>query len=226
MLLPNRDFMTGNMTDNKSFPVGTLVLGGLFLLVMLATYILIKPPAPPAELEGVLRPEYRLLMPFKLTDHNGKAFTESNFKNKWTFIFYGYISCPDICPATLYVLNSVQSLQQDKAGEYPVDMQVVFISVDPERDSPEKLATYLAYFNHKFIGATAAKAEIDRLARQFGAGYIIETETSPGQYLVSHTGAVFLVDPLGRLVASFSQPHYPTTINALYEQIRTYFSAG
>jgi protein SCO1/2 len=212
------------MSDNKTFPVGTLLLGGFFLLVMLATYLLVKPPAPPSELEGVLRPEFRLLMPFKLTDHNGNLFSQQNFQKKWTFVFYGYTSCPDVCPATLYVLNSVQGLQQDKAGDVAIDMQVVFISVDPERDTPEKLANYMAYFNPEFIGATAGKVEIDSLARQFGAGYMIEPETLPGQYLVAHTSAVFLVDPLGRLVASFSQPHYPTGINALYEKIRAYFN--
>jgi len=214
------------MSDNKTFPVGTLVLGGLFLVVMLVTYMLVKPPAPPPELEGVIRPEFRLLTPFELTDHDGAPFTEQNFQQKWTFVFYGYTSCPDICPATLYVLNSVQSLQQDKAGDAPINMQVLFISVDPGRDTPEKLTDYMAYFNPKFIGATASKAKIDSLTRQFGAGYMIEDETSPGQYLVAHTSAVFLVDPLGRLVASFSQPHYATTINSLYEQIRTYFSGN
>lgn len=214
------------MSSNKIFPIGTLVLGGLFVLVMLVTYLLVKPPAPPPELEGVIRPEFSLLMPFELTDQNGAPFTEQNFLKKWTFVFYGYTSCPDICPATLYVLNSVQSLQQDEAGDAAINMQVLFISVDPERDTPEKLTDYMAYFNSEFIGATAGKAEIDSLSRQFGAGYMIEDETSPGQYLVAHTSAVFLVDPLGRLVASFSQPHYATTINALYEQLRTYFSGN
>jgi protein SCO1/2 len=114
-------------------------------------------------------------------------------------------------------------LQQDRAGVAAIDMQEVFISVDPDRDTPEKLAAYMAYFNPEFIGASANKAEIDRLSRQFGAGYIIEPETAPGQYLVAHTSAIFLVDPLGRLVAVFSQPHYPTSINSLYEDIRAYF---
>jgi len=103
-------------------------------------------------------------------------------------------------------------------------MQVVFISVDPKRDSTEKLARYMRYFNKKFTGATASKTKIDRLTRQFNAGYIVEPETSPGQYLVAHTSAIFLVDPLGRLVANFSQPHYPNTINELYEKIRIYFA--
>jgi protein SCO1/2 len=212
------------MADKRTFPIGTLVLGSVFVLVMLATYLLVKPPTPPPELQGVIRPEFRLLMPFELTDHEGNPFTESKLQNKWTFVFFGYTSCPDICPTTLYVLNSVQGLQEDKAGGNAIDMQVVFISVDPRRDSTEKLAKYMRYFNKKFTGATASKTKIDRLTQQFNAGYIVEPETSPGQYLVAHTSAIFLVDPLGRLVANFSQPHYPNTINDLYEKIRVYFA--
>ena len=210
------------MTNNK-FPKGTLFLFGLFLLVMLATYMLTRPAAPPVELQGVLRPEFRLLSPFKLTDHDNAVFDQERLKGKWTFVFFGYTSCPDICPATLYVLNSVQGLLEDETGEVPADMQVVFISVDPQRDTIDTLAAYVAHFNKKFIGATAGKTEIDKLSRQFGAGYILEAETAPGQYLVAHTSAIFLVDPFGRLVASFSQPHSPATITSQYQKIQEYF---
>ncbi|UCB54784.1 MAG: SCO family protein [Thiotrichales bacterium] len=211
------------MTRNKKFPIGTLILFGLFLLVMLITYILVRPPPPPPELEGVLRPEFRLLRSFELTDHEGAVFDQKRFQGKWTFVFFGYTSCPDICPATLYVLNAVQGLIEDKTGEAPEEMQVIFISVDPKRDTPELLADYVAHFNKTFIGATAGKQEIDRVAGQFGAGYVLEEETAPGSYLVSHTSAIFLVDPLGRLVATFSQPHYASTIVTLYEKILAYF---
>jgi protein SCO1/2 len=210
------------MTNNK-FPTGTLLLFGVFLLVMLATYFLTKPSPPPPELFGVLRPDFRLLHPFKLTDHNNAVFNEERFQGKWSFVFFGYTSCPDICPTTLHVLSSVQTLLEDETDDDPANRQVVFISVDPERDTTKILATYMSYFNTSFIGATADKTEIDRLARQFGAGYVLEPETSPGQYLVAHTSAIFLVGPLGRLVATFSQPHYPATITSQYEKIRTYF---
>lgn len=211
------------MTKKKILPVGTALLFGLFLTVMLVTYLLVRPSAPPPELEGVLRPDFRLLQPFRLTDHNNALFNEERFKGKWTFVFFGYASCPDICPATLYTLNAVQGLLEDASGEVPGDMQVVFISVDPERDTIEQLGPYITYFNKTFIGATAGKTEIDRLTKQFGAGYVLEPETAPGQYLVAHTSAIFLVDPLGRLVASFSQPHYATTIASQYQKIQTYF---
>ncbi len=209
---------------SKKIPIGTIVIFGVFLLVMAVTYILTKPAERPAELEGVLRPDFKLLQPFKLTGHNNTVFDEKRLQGKWSFVFFGYTSCPDVCPATLYVLSSVHGLLVDETGKIPDDMQVVFISVDPARDTTEKLADYVTYFNKDFIGITADKTEIDKLAKQFGAGYIFEEETSAGEYNVAHTSAIFLVDPYGRLVASFSQPHQPATIVSLYKKIRTYFS--
>ncbi|MCK4834483.1 MAG: SCO family protein [Gammaproteobacteria bacterium] len=209
---------------SKKIPIGTIVIFGFFLLVMAVTYILTKPPERPAELEGVLRPDFRLLQPFKLTDHNNTVFDEKRLQGKWNFVFFGYTSCPDVCPATLYVLKSVHGLLVDETGQVPEDMQVIFISVDPARDTPEKLADYITYFNKDFIGTTADKAEIDKLTKQFGAGYMFEEETADGVYNVAHTSAIFLVDPYGRLAASFSQPHQPPTIVSQYKKIRTYFS--
>ena len=209
---------------SKKIPIGTIVIFGFFLLVMAVTYVITKPPERPAELEGVLRPDFKLLQPFKLTDHNNTVFDEKRLQGKWSFVFFGYTSCPDVCPATLYVLSSVHGLLVDETGKIPDDMQVLFVSVDPARDTPEKLADYVTYFNKDFIGATAEKTEIDKLSRQFGAGYIFDEETAAGVYNVSHTSAIFLVDPFGRLAATFSQPHQPSTIVSLYKKIRTYFS--
>jgi protein SCO1/2 len=213
------------MAENRSWPIGTLVIGGVFVLVMLATYILVKPPAPPPELQGVLRSEFKQIGPFQLNSTGGGVFNEKNFRRKWSFVFFGYLSCPDICPTTLHTLGGVQTLLKDEQGEDPADMQVVFISVDPQRDNIEMISDYVTYFNKKFIGATAAKAEIDNLTRQFAAAYVFEEETASGQYLVAHTSAIFLVDPFGRLVAAFSQPHYPSTLFTQYKKIRAYFSA-
>lgn len=208
---------------NKKIPTGTIFLFSLLLLVILATYVLTKPSPPPPELTGVLRPEFKPLHPFKLTDQNNIIFDEKRFQKKWSFIFFGYTSCPDICPTTLNILNSVQVLLDDETKENLANTQVVFVSVDPARDTPEVLATYMSYFNKNFIGVTADKNEINNFARQFGAGYVLEKETAPGQYLVAHSSAIFLVDPHGRLVATFSQPHYPAIITSQYKKIRAYF---
>lgn len=200
-----------------------IFLFGLFLLFMLSVYLKSSPSigmvSRPPELEGVLRTQYKPIKSFQLVDHNNVIFNEAKFKGKWTFIFFGYMSCPDICPTTLSVLNAVQNLLDEQNIE---KMQVLFISVDPGRDTNKLLASYVEFFNKNFIGATADKAEIDNVTRQFGAGYEIEAETAPGQYLVAHTSAIFLVDQFGRLVATFSQPHYSKTIASLYRKIRAY----
>lgn len=211
-------------TDN--LPVGTAALFALFLFVMLGTYLFVKPAPPPPELEGVLRPQFKVLQPFRLIDQNNVSFELGNLKNKWSFIFFGYTSCPDICPMTLRTLDVVQTHLSSANSASPEDVQVVFISVDPERDTTDKLAAYVSFFDEEFIGATGTKQDLDAFTGQFGAGYQFEPETSPGHYLVAHTSAVFLVDPLGRLIATFSQPHYPEVISSQYQQIRDYIIKG
>ncbi len=213
------------MPGKRIIPLGSLVLVGLALAIMLLTWILVKPPSPPAELQGVLRSEFRPLASFHLSSTSQGPITEANLRGKWTFFFFGYLSCPDVCPATMHELGRFWALFADERGAEPEDLQVIFVSVDPARDSTEKLDHYVSYFNQKFIGATAGKGQIDRLTRQFSAGYELEPETAPGRYLVSHTGAIFLVDPYGRVVASFSQPHHATTILAQFKKIRDYYGA-
>jgi protein SCO1 len=212
--------------NRRMIPIGSLVLFGLFLLVMLATWLLIKPPTAPAELVGVLRPQYQLIQPFELTDHHQRRFDESNFQGKWSLIFFGYLSCPDVCPLTLNELSVFWRLLQDDPDMQTDNLQILFVSVDPARDSSQALASYIKHFNPEFTAATAPKAQIDSLAKQFGAGYVIEAETAPGQYLVAHSSAIFLVDPLGRSVATFSQPHYGATLAEQYRRITRYFSAA
>jgi protein SCO1/2 len=212
--------------QRKTLPIGSLILFGLFLLLMLTTWLLIKPPAPPAELAGVLRSEYRALAPFELNDHNGRVFDETSLRGKWSLIFFGYLSCPDICPLTMHELSRFWNLLQDQNGTVPADPQIVFVSVDPGRDTPQQLANYIGHFNSRFVAATANQQQLDNFASQFGAGYVIEDETAPGQYLVAHTSAIFVVDPLGRSVATFSQPHHASTLLAQFRRITDYFSGN
>lgn len=214
--------LTG-MALRKNFPVGSLILVALFLLVMFLTSWLIKPPAPPAELQGVLRSEFRPLAPFHLSSHARAPLSIDSLQGKWSFFFFGYMSCPDVCPNTLHELSNFWALLADENGAQPNDLQVIFVSVDPARDSTEQLARYTAYFNPRFIAATAGQGELERLLRQFSAGYVIGPESAAGGYLVSHTSALFLVDPYGRLVATFSQPHYAATILSQYKKIADYY---
>ena len=206
------------------FPVGTLLLAGLFAAVLLTTYLLVRPPAPPAELEGVLRADFRPLAPFHLNSRSHGPLDRDDLRGKWTFVFFGYRSCPDVCPNTLHELAAFRRLLDDSDAADAERVQVLFVSVDPARDSEEALAEYVAYFDPRFIGATAGRAALERLARQFGAAFVYEPETVPGQYAVSHTAAIFLVDPHVRVVAAFSEPHYAATLLAQFRGIADYYA--
>ncbi len=209
---------------SNRLPIGTVVLAIFFLLAMLATYLLVKRPAPPAELQGVISPQFRLLNDFDLTSSSDKAITQANLSGKWSFIFFGYTSCPDVCPTTLHVLSQVRQLVKDDRRQYTDDVQVIFVSVDPQRDTPEKLSRYVGFFDKSFTGATGSETNLAEFSRQFGAGFVIEPGTTTDSYNVAHTSAIFLVDPQLRHVATFSQPHYAQTIHKQYNKIRDYFS--
>ena len=172
------------------------------------------------DLQGVLRPEARKLAPFLLMDQNNQKFDLGRFDGAWSFVFFGYTYCPDICPTTMATLVSVFK-QLEQQGEPVNSFNTFFISVDPQRDKPEVLRGYMSYFNKRFIGVTGDKEQLDSFARLFGAGYVIEPERGPGDYLVSHTSSIFLVDPQQRLLAHFSPPHDAATIAEQFRKIKS-----
>lgn len=200
--------------------LNVLVISCLLLASIIAITIWKKPNTPiPENLVGVLSPYPRLISDFELMDHHGVEFDRQRMLGNWSFVFFGYTSCPDICPTTLAVLSSMQK-QLKKIPDAWADTQVVFVSVDPQRDTRENLATYMDFFNKEFLALSGSKAQIDEFAHQYNAAYIIEPETSPGQYLISHSAAIFLTDPKGQIVASFSMPHDPETIASQFMEIR------
>lgn len=211
------------MSEKTPRPYGTLIIFVFWGLLLAAVFYWMLPDKTvPPELQGVLRPEPRPLRTFELSDQYRQAFNLERLKGEWSFVFFGYTYCPDICPTTLSALTGVvKQLQTDPQGL--TNIQVVFVSVDPQRDTPDILEAYLKYFNEAFQGVTGAQQDIDSLTRQFGAGYMIEPETRPGEYLVSHTSSIFLVDPYGQLIAAFPPPHDANTIVEQFRQIRSLF---
>ena len=212
------------MVAKKSKSRGPVLILLLSFLAGIALYLtdwptLQKPVTD--DLQGVLRPEAReLVADFALLDQNEQTFDLDRFAGNWSFVFFGYTYCPDICPTTLTTLVSVFS-HLEELGEPIENLNTFFISVDPQRDNPEVLRGYMSYFNKAFIGITGEKEQLDGLARQFGAGYVIEPERGPGDYLVSHTSSIFLVDPKKRLLAHFSPPHDAETIAGQFRKIRS-----
>ena len=160
-------------------------------------------PAPPQLAQGTLLPDGKPIGDFQLTDHRGQPFTLNNLKGNWTFAFFGYTHCPDVCPTTLSLLNSVAQRLQP-SGE---NVRFVMVTVDPERDTPEKLGKFVTYFNGDFTGVSGDEAALQGLTKQLGIMYMrVNEETNPASYLVDHSAGVFLFDPDGRYHAVFTPP--------------------
>jgi len=144
----------------------------------------------------------REIKPFELTDHQGKAFTKEQLKDKWSWVFFGYTSCPDVCPTTLQELNFVYDDLKAIA-----DNQVLLVSVDPKRDSQEKLSQYIAYFNAEFKALSADHSVLFPFARNMGLMYAItgtgDENEAPESYLVDHSASIVLINPEGKIAAIF-----------------------
>jgi protein SCO1/2 len=169
---------------------------------LVSDYLLGKPPEL-SGLHGTVFGNPREIQPFTLVDHTGKTFDNHSLQGRWSFVFFGYTHCPDVCPTTLSVLNSVARKLEDPKNQ----VQFVFISIDPERDTPEKMGQFVSYFNGKFIGVTGTDDAIDALTRQLGVIYARVTENSAtDNYLMDHSASVLLFDPAGRFHGVFTPP--------------------
>lgn len=166
----------------------------LCLLAGLALAFVLRPQ--PVETR-IAMGDTRLGGDFTLTSAQGPV-SLSDFRGKVSVLYIGYASCPDVCPTALAVLT--QSLKQLDAQERE-QVQGIFISVDPERDTPEKLAEYAAFFSPRIIGVTGSQDQIDQVVRQYGAFYRkVEMKDSAMGYAVDHSSRLYLIDREGRLV--------------------------
>jgi len=174
-------------------------------------------------LKYALLSEPLALKPFQLNDQNNKPFGLDQLKGKWTFMYFGYTSCPDVCPTTIDELNIVsRKLAEDHRFEK--DTRYVFVSVDPYRDTPEMLKNFTAYFEFNLLGAVAPVEDLNKLTDQLGVTHrrliVQDRETKQQEYAVEHSSYIYLIDPQGRAVARFSPPHYGKEIKQLYVKIR------
>ena len=132
---------------------------------------------------------------FALTDHAGKARTLADFRGKVVVMFFGYTHCPDVCPTTLAELKAVK----DQLGTDGRRVQVLFVTVDPERDTPQLLANYVPAFDPSFLGLRGDPAAIAKTAKDFKVFYQKVPGKTPGDYTVDHTAGSYVIDPQGRL---------------------------
>lgn len=162
----------------------------------------------------------KLLTAFQLTAHDLKPLNIERLKGKWTLLFFGYTHCPDVCPITL---TELEQMAQQLPPEILGSTQFVFVSVDPQRDSPESLAEYVGYFNESFLGATGSIDALTTFARQLDSKFSLETDPV-GEPIVNHSSAMLLIDPQARYYARLKAPHYAEEILAQYLALRNNYS--
>ena len=199
--------------------VAGVVIAGLVAGVAAAYFATRTRSAAPILEHATLFVEPRSLPPFTLADQAGQPFGQDQLRGHWTFVFFGFVNCPDICPTTLATLAAARKMLADlPAGERPA---VAFVSVDPGRDTPALLGQYVAHFDPTFVGATGTREAIDALTHSLGVAVIIGPASADGNYAVDHSAAIFLVDPAARVVALFGAPHEAGAIARDYRRVVT-----
>lgn len=158
-------------------------------------------PSQPVLKNAVLYPSPRALPDFKLTQANGQPLTRDSWRGHWNAVYFGYTSCPDVCPTTLTTFKQVWR----DLGDQRANVQFDFISVDPQRDTPDKLGKYVSFFNPDFIAATGTDDELTTLTRSLGLMYTRETDAN-GNIEVDHSGSVVIIDPQAKLRGIFRPP--------------------
>lgn len=175
--------------------------------------------APPA-LQGVMWPVARPVADFELHDQHGQRFNANDLRGHWSLLYFGYLQCPDVCPTTLQSLHGLSELIASSGTEATLP-QVVFITVDPEHDTAQRLASYLSYFDERFIGLSGDAARLALLAQSLGVMYA-EYRDPNGVRSMDHTTSVLIVDPQGRAVAALPAPHQPAMMLHQWQQLRDY----
>lgn len=176
-----------------------------FLLVFLLLQLLGSTLFGPRSLHGTVLQSPEPMANFTLTAHTGQPVNLHDYQDKVVMLYFGYTFCPDACPATMshlaQAMEKLTSAQQEQ-------IQVFMITVDPERDTKEQLADYMAYFHPSFVGLTGTAEEIAQVATPLGIYYRREAGTAASGYLVNHTTSVLVIDKKGhlRLTYPFNTP--------------------
>ena len=181
-------------------------------------------PLPAGEVSSVTEIRDDAPLPaFLLAGPKGE-FANANLLGRWSFMFFGYTQCPDICPTALTLMKDVKATLAAQAVTVPPapTFQVVFVSVDPRRDTRELLGEYMAAFDPSFIGVSGNDAALASLTKKLGVYYQRNDGANTKRYTVDHSAAIYLIDPRGHLAAVFSPPQTAPRLVADYLRIARY----
>jgi protein SCO1/2 len=179
-------------------PLMVIGLLALALLALAATWVAGAFPRP-YTFHGTQFEPVRPVADFTLTNQDGQPVRLSDYRGKLVVLFFGYTHCPDVCPTTLARLNQVMRALGDEAKA----VQVLFVSVDPERDTPAVLKRFLSHFNPTFVGLTGQAEAVAAVNTVFGVYVNQEEVGSAAGYLVTHTARLYVIDRQGRLVLTY-----------------------
>lgn len=188
--------------------LGCLAFIALVLGAFLWSVLREPPPLSPEQLRAMgvyLLPEPRELEPFTLRYGNGETLDRNALQGHWTLAFFGFTQCPDICPTTMAELRDAYARLREQDAAEGVD--VLMVSVDPDRDTPESTEAYVDYFHESFRGAAADRAATAQLAQQVNVAFARVPGPTPAEYLVEHSGQIVVFNPRGHYHAFMRMPH-------------------
>ena len=168
-------------------------------------FAVMRPDQIPSH-QAVYRGDADIRSEFTLINHEGQTVTQDDYKGRWQLVFFGFTHCPDICPTTLAYIGSVLDQLGNDAGQ----VAPLFVTVDPERDTPEVLKDYVANFHPRLVGLTGSKAQVAAVAEAFKVYHEkLLNEAAPDGYAMAHAGHIYLMDPDGRFEAVFLESAQP-----------------
>lgn len=162
------------------------------------------PETPLPEINGFVLQLPRTLPEFELLDEHAQAFGRTDFEGAWSFLYFGFTYCPDICPTALVEMAKLKKLLS--ASHPNLVAEFFLVSIDPERDFPERVQEYVTYFDDSFKGLTGDLLEIGKLAQTASVIHVIEPSADGESYEVGHSSTITMLDPQGNIRAIFKEP--------------------
>ncbi|MDR3478299.1 MAG: SCO family protein [Gammaproteobacteria bacterium] len=201
---------THQKSHKKLVTLILLLLAGLAAIVIYFGVLQPHKSVNVAQIDGLVLPMPKDISDFKLTDNAGQAFTKDSLKGRWTLMFFGFTNCGMVCPTTMSALNKMYATL---ATDLPREKmpQVVMVSVDPDRDSVQRMNEYVTSFNPHFIGARAELSQIETLEKELHLVAVkMDVEgQAKDHYTINHSTEILVFNPNGQLQAYMSSPHQP-----------------
>jgi len=219
----------------------TVLLCFVFISIVLVMFVISVLRVPQLSVEemrskGVfILPRPRDIAEFELRDHTGAVFDRTSLESRWSFVFFGFVSCPDVCPTSMAVLGAVDRQLQSGDSDLADQFQGILVSVDPDRDSLEALGAYATAFSPRFLGVTGSREDLVELTTQVNVAFakVPLAESLPQQapspngledaYTVDHTGNIVIINPRGHYHGFIKLPHDSETIRLTFQTLASQF---